>query len=173
MASMAGGLFEELKNNAWAKMTVGLLILRWALCIAGLAFLLVAVIAGVRTIAFLHSSVAEPGTVISNVRVETRLADGGEATTSFAPEFTFTGVDGKTYTTTSSTSSNPPAFAEGQAVRVLYDPRNPGSARIDTFWEIWGLTVGFGIAGLISFALGGVWMAWKVRRDQQMLSIAD
>lgn len=172
MADVIGDLFEELKNTAGAKLAVGLLILRWALRIVGPVFLLVAVVAGGRTAAFLRSSVAETGTVVSNVRVDTRPADGGDATTSFAPEFTFTGVDGKSYTVTSSTSSDPPAFAEGQTVRVLYDPRDPGSARIDTFGQIWGLAVGFGIAGLACFALGGVWMVWKVRRDQKMLSIA-
>jgi hypothetical protein len=38
----------------------------------------------------------------------------------------------------------------GDSVPVLYDPANPANARIESFWELWALPVGLGVAGLAS-----------------------
>lgn len=142
---------------------------RWSLCGVGTVFLLVAVALAGNMLLFLRISIAETGTVVSNVRVEQRDSDG-QATIAFKPEFTFTGADGKTYTVTSATGSNPPEFAEGQTVRVLYNPMNPGTAKIDSFTQLWFMPILFGAFGVVLSAIGYTWMYFTVKRQREVLS---
>jgi hypothetical protein len=144
---------------------------RWMLCALGTGFLVVAVALAGNTLLFLSITIPATGTVVSNVRVENRDANSGQTTIEFAPEFTVAGADGKTYTVTSATSSNPPEFAEGQAVRVLYNPMNPGTARIDSFLQLWFLPILFGAVGVVFATIGYTWMYFVVKRQREMLSI--
>ena len=146
------------------------LLSRWALCILGTGFLVASIALTGNTLLFLRTSVTATGTVVSNVRVEQRDSDG-QVSINFAPEFTFAGADGKAYTVTSATSSNPPEFAEGQAVRVLYDPMNPGTARIDSFLQLWFMPILFGAFGAVFGGIGYTWMYFVVKRQREILSI--
>jgi hypothetical protein len=53
------------------------------------------------------------------------------------PAFRFVTPNGKVvdFVTRSGATNQP--YADGQKVRVLYDPARPGDARLDTFFEIW------------------------------------
>jgi len=44
---------------------------------------------------------------------------------------------GQTFTFESGNASDPPAYDVGEEVRVLYDPANPETAQIDSFFERW------------------------------------
>jgi hypothetical protein len=73
---------------------------------------------------------------------------------SYAPVFSFTAADGRSFTVTSKVSSSPPGFAEGEQVRVRYDPSNPNDARIHTFFQTWGTAVIPLLVGLGFLAFG-------------------
>jgi Protein of unknown function (DUF3592) len=47
-----------------------------------------------------------------------------------------------------------PRFPIGTRLDILYDEREPSNARINTFIDMWGLTLVFGIIGLMFLALG-------------------
>ena len=47
-----------------------------------------------------------------------------------------------------------PRFPIGTRLDILYDEREPSNARINTFIDMWGLTLVFGIIGLVFLALG-------------------
>jgi Protein of unknown function (DUF3592) len=171
LAGMTGKVGDATRGAISTYAAFWALAFRWGLCLAGTAFLVVGVAMGASTLLFVRTSVAATGTVVSNVRIEQRSSEDQQVTTTFAPEFTFTSTDGKTYTVTSGNSSNPPEFAEGQAVRVLYNPMNPGSARIDSFWQMWGMATMFGGCGTVLAAIGYTWMYFVVRRNREILSI--
>jgi hypothetical protein len=99
--------------------------------------------------AFLHRSVSATGTLAS---LSPMHNDEGELY--YVPSFTFAAIDGQTYTVTSNTGSNPPEFAVGQQVRVLYDPSNPHRAKIGTFVQLWIFPLCFGFSGLIAIIMG-------------------
>jgi hypothetical protein len=123
--------------------------------IAGIAVLLLAAGLTAQTVSFLRHSVGATGVVDRLERV-VRKSSRGTPQISYAPVFSFVTSDGRTMTVTSRSSSSPPEFRAGEAVLVLYDPRHPQNARIDTFWQIWGaetITGGLGaVACLMTLA---------------------
>lgn len=139
--------------------------------LTGIVILVVAAALTVRTLLFLHTSVATKGTVISNVLVAQSRDDGEQVTTNFAPKFSFIAADGKTYTVVSVNASSPPEFAEGEQVRVLYNPLNPNSARIDSFWQLWFAPILFGALGVVASAVGYMWIQLLARRDRELMLI--
>lgn len=54
-----------------------------------------------------------------------------------------------------SSSSNPPAYSEGEVVGVFFNPSNPQDARLDGFFDLWG---GAAIVG----GLGAVFLAFAI-----------
>ena len=76
---------------------------------------------------------------------------GGE---SLAPQIEFTDSGGNVCTTRGKVASNPPKYAVGDTVRLLYPPGSPEKAVVDRFAEKWLLeTFLFGF-GLMLLAIG-------------------
>lgn len=61
----------------------------------------------------------------------------GSTSVTFAPIVEFTLPSGETYRFTGSIASNPPAYSEDEPVRVLYNPRRPSEADIDSPMTHW------------------------------------
>ena len=61
---------------------------------------------------------------------------------------------GQAVTFTSSISSNPPNYFEGEVVEVAFSPEDPSRATINTFWNIWIGPIMMAGAGVLS--LGAV-----------------
>lgn len=103
---------------------------------------------------FLRRSAVAPGTVVDLVKVQ-----GVDRKSAWAPSVQFTTPDGVTHKHTSSTSANPPLWARGDRVRVLYDPADPTIARLDAVLDLWfapavlaGIGSVFSFLGLAIFA---------------------
>jgi hypothetical protein len=172
IVTMSSSLTEFVSDHMLAWIAFCLLGLRWGLCCAGAGFLLAALAVSAHTVLFVRRAVHATGTVVSNVTVESRSDADGSVRTTFAPQFTFKGADGRSHTVISSISSYPAAFAIGQTVPVLYDPNHPASAKIDTFSQIWGLAVGFFAGGAAASSVGFGWYYRIIRRDREILTIA-
>jgi len=127
----------------------------WFLSIAGLVLLCVAAFLTYRTSHFIENSETAQGSVIALEPVTSTDSNSDTAQTTYAPVFSFQAADGKTYAVRSNSSSSPPAFAVNDEVTVLYDPNNPQKARIDTFWQVWGVPVLLGAMGAFFFAIAG------------------
>jgi len=116
---------------------------RWACLIVGVAFLLITIVFTAHTALFLHRSISAPGIVLGLTQ-----QNGSDGTVSYAPIFTFKAQSGLSYTITSAVASNPPSFAPGQQVRVLYEESKPQEARIGAFWQLWFVQFIFGVFGI-------------------------
>jgi Protein of unknown function (DUF3592) len=121
-------------------------ILEWVCLFVGPCLLVYSLISVVRTRDFIRRSTEVAGEVI---RLERSAGDGRFASYVYAPVFSFTSADGKTYTVTSDVSSSPPDFTIGESVRVRYDPANPEKARIHSFFQTWGVAFIAGACALI------------------------
>jgi hypothetical protein len=64
--------------------------------------------------------------------------DGGRKGTAH-PVVEFTTADGEVVRFRGTWGSNPPSFHVGERVGVRYRPGDAPGARIDTFWQLWGL----------------------------------
>jgi hypothetical protein len=130
---------------------------------AGPALIAVALGFVIYTSWFLHRSVAAKGAVVSLREVH----DPQNGTVTYAPVFTFTAADGRSYAVSSNTGNNPPAFAVGQQVPVLYETDNPTEAKIDSFIQLWLFPVVFGFAGATATAVGYFLLRYERRRNPQ------
>lgn len=65
---------------------------------------------------------------------ESNSSEGGCCVYSPVIEFI---AGGQTYSFEGDNASSPPAYSVGEEVPVLYDPGNPGTAQINSFFERW------------------------------------
>ncbi len=117
--------------------------------VAGPCICLLAVVFAIRTKLFLNHARPANGTV---VRLEPKEAD--DHSINYAPLFQFASSDGTPHLITSNTGSNPPSFAIGQHVPVLYAAADPDNAKIATFGQLWFLPIAFAFVGFSTFAAG-------------------
>jgi hypothetical protein len=136
---MAGALLDQFNE-----------ILGFVFLSTGPCLLVLSVISLIRTRSFLRRCEEVNGEV---VRLE-QSTDRDRYGYTYAPVFSFTTGDGRTYTVTSDVSSNPPGFSVGEAVRVRYDPVNPQDARIHSFFQTWGAAIISGAVGVAFLGIG-------------------
>ena len=118
----------------------------------GVGALVGGIVWGVNTKRFVDGASRASGTVIELQRRQSSSDDSP----SYYPVVRFTDAGGKDVTFTSSTGSNPPSKREGDKVDVLYDPRNPEKAELNSFFALWfGPLMVAGLFGTL-FPLAGV-----------------
>lgn len=76
------------------------------------------------------------------------------------PRFSYVDHAGERQTVTSSTGQHPFPFDVNDPVPVLYDPRDPANAKINTFWQVWVFSTSIPlISGIMFLACGaGYWL---------------
>jgi hypothetical protein len=123
----------------------------------GAVFLVVGLVLAGMSVSFLVDAERARGTVVA---LEWRKDDTGTSRKKRGsdepvayPVVEFTSADGTSRTFRSSTGSNPPSYAEGERVEVLYRAASPEDARINGFASLWLLPLIFGGIGL---AIAGV-----------------
>jgi hypothetical protein len=102
--------------------------------------------------AFIHKATGTGGQILNLIPV----VDKENEASYYAPIFTFVTPDGRSFTITSSTSTNPSGFAAGHTVRVLYNPRNPADARLKSTAQLWMVSLIGAPLGLFLSTLGGM-----------------
>ncbi|MBQ2315187.1 MAG: DUF3592 domain-containing protein [Treponema sp.] len=110
--------------------------------IAGLAITLY-------TCIFVSHAVETRGTVIEN-----KLVSTGKNTSVYYPVFAYTDENGTQYTIQSNMGNKPPRYKTGQEISILYAKNKPGSAKINSFVELYLPGTLFGGIGFILLALG-------------------
>lgn len=91
---------------------------------------------------------------------EYRVASGKRM---YRPHVGFIDAAGQRRTFVSSLGSNPPSYAKGDRVAIIYDPANPGRAEIDSFLSRYLGTLVFGMFGAVFTMLGAVVLFRAVR----------
>ena len=140
-----------------ARAAAMLLIVPALFTLVGLGMLAPGLWAGYRSWAFLQAAQAAPGTVIA-------LQWSDDADSSGARPVVRYEVRGEPYEITGNIWSSPPAYAVGDAVRVLYPPGQPKAARLEAWFDFWFLPAFLGGMGLL-FALVGVGVGYLLRRS--------
>lgn len=130
----------------------------------GLLFVVIALVTTMNTRTFVAEANHAQGTVIDMVRRQSTDSDHSDA---YAPVVRFVTTGGETVEFTSNTSSNPPSYARGEAVAVLYRPLTPHDAKINSFGSLWGAPVMFGVLGSIFAAGGGGFILFGVLKARK------
>lgn len=102
-----------------------------------------------------------PGYVINMVK----MRGGSRYKDAYRPIVRFTDNDGRLRQFGSKVSSNPPAYAKGERVTVIYDPADPSDAMIDSFRERYLFSLVMGIFGTVMalFGLSFLAASWRSR----------
>ncbi|MBI1177768.1 DUF3592 domain-containing protein [bacterium] len=124
--------------------------------IIGSLGLLVSFGSWIYTIHFTHVAARTNGTVIE-MQQQTDKENGSIG---YAPTFRFQDAAGNQHTVSSGFFQSPPEFHVGDIVPVLYLSDSPQTARIDTFWQVWGLPSLAGILGSAALSVGVVILLW-------------
>lgn len=144
----------------------------WILCrgwlLLGVGTLAAGLGFGVDTSLFLYNSIAADGTIVDMSAIPNRYDDAID----YFPVFTFATEDGQAYTARSGVGTNPPAFETGQKVRVLYLKSNPDSVKLDTFWQLWFVTVMCAGLGALFTGTGYLLLRYERRRNRRESSIS-
>jgi hypothetical protein len=106
---------------------------------------------------FVGRALTTPGEVIENIVHH----DNEDNSDTYSPVFRYT-VDGQEITLESRVRTYPPAYDVGESIEVLYDPREPTSAKIVGFWSLWGAATAMGILGLLLSGISG-WVLLRRR----------
>jgi Protein of unknown function (DUF3592)/TIR domain len=88
--------------------------------------------------------------------------------TVYRPQLEYVGPTGQTAHVTLSVASDPPEYAVGDVVPILFDPKQPSSAIPDTFWGRWLFAIIFGGVGILVCVGGMIPFAWRYRRRRKM-----
>jgi hypothetical protein len=138
-------------------------------CIVGSALLISGIYLYFRQRAWMQRARQATGTVIDLVRqrvegeyVRTRTKDEIrlESKYRYRPVVQFDTAEGRTITITVGLAERPAPYQVGASVEVLYDPNNPGAARLNRFSHLWFYTLmlaGFGVFTL-GMGLLGLWL---------------
>ena len=105
----------------------------------------------VNTHFFLQRAIPGKGTIVKLIE---RRSDDGD--TLYAPVFTFTDAKGKSHKVFSSVASFPPIGDVGDEIDVLYDQNYPEEAKINRFFNLWGVSAVLSGGGAFEFVLSWI-----------------
>jgi hypothetical protein len=140
---------------------------RLILLASGSIFFLFAVIFGVQTAKFIGGGEKARATIVAN-----ELKTDRDGDRNYYPRFVFLTNDGSSTSVQSSTGTNPPSFSEGQEVTVIYDRSKPGDARIDTFTQLWFLSLVLGFIGVGHLFISWLILLFSRRHEKKVLASA-
>jgi hypothetical protein len=126
-------------------------IIGFILILCGLIMLLVSGITFFNARNFARDSVVTTGTVVDLVLEDSMSDDSGPF---YHPVVSFITTDGETVEFKASYGSNPPRYSRGDEIKVRYDRYNPYKARLDSFFDLWGIAIIFGAIGLAMIDAG-------------------
>ncbi|NTW82738.1 MAG: DUF3592 domain-containing protein [Chlorobiaceae bacterium] len=124
-------------------------IIKYILLLMGAGILTYAAINWQETRSFIAKAEKTKGTVVKMVHGRSKKSKA------LRPVVHFTDRSGKSIVFISQTGSDPPAFVKGETVNIFYKPEKPENAKIDSVFELWGITILSGITGGIFFLAGG------------------
>jgi hypothetical protein len=137
-----------------------LLILGGLFALIGVGLLAGALGSYTSTRRFVATAARATGTVAEVVRRDPPKAGDGPT---YAAIVRFRTARGHEVSFTASPVSNPPAYAVGDSVPVLYDPARPQSASAEGFFSLWGVAVILGSLGAVFAAVGLPLLALHLR----------
>ncbi len=122
--------------------------LKYMFTLLGLVALGIGLVLTKHTLVFIEDSVLTEGHVIELDKIRSE----GEYT--FKPIVSYRDNNGYEYQFRSSAGSNPPRYAVGDQVEVLYKASLPEQAKIKDFFSLWGLEALFSFGGAVFFSIG-------------------
>lgn len=113
---------------------------------------------------FMETAVSTQGEVVAFDRRFDSSARNRDRADSYYPVIAFVARNSTKVRFTANVGSNPPAYAVGEQVEVLYDAINPHNARLGGFFALWFGTIMMGFMGVLFSAIGLFTVVKGIRR---------
>lgn len=143
--------------------------IRWVFGVVGVVVTLVGVVLLARAIVFVSTAIPVQAEVVSVEALTERHRDSDGRTSTmrtYLPMFEFHDAEGRMHTATTNHSSSDYNYSVGQTVTIRYNPANPETIRVDSFFGIWGAAVIVLPLGMAALVVAGVVMPRMVRQLQ-------
>jgi Protein of unknown function (DUF3592) len=134
----------------------------------GLFFILASVILFASGAYLYKTQIDEAATFTKTTGIVIELREvksNAEVGTTYKPILKYRDKNGNEYVYTSANSSDPPAYAVGEKVEMLYSEADPDEAFINSFWEKWTGTMALFLCGVVCFPIG-IWMIFTGYRNR-------
>jgi hypothetical protein len=138
----------------------------WMLTGVGLVFILVGAGVSYSTYHFLQTALRAQGEVFDLAARRNTSSSSSRSTLLYFPVVRFDAANGQKIIFESSTGTSPAAYEVGERVTIVYDPREPGNASIESFFAFWFMPTLFGGLGSLLLAVGSG-ILWLPRRTRQ------
>ena len=94
--------------------------------------------------------------VVTNIEVNlpSSTNSGGTGGPTYKPTLRYIDQNGRPQSGQTFLSSSSYNYAIGTKINILYDPANPGSLRMDSWFSLWGFNLVFLVTGLLIMAGG-------------------
>lgn len=115
---------------------------------------------------FLENAISAEGEVIELVRSRSSSSSTSGSSYTYAPVVKFKTRKGVSIEFTSTTSSNPPSYSRGERVNILYVEGKPDSAKINSFFSLWGTSIIVAGLGVAFFLIGGGLIVKGIRKSR-------
>jgi hypothetical protein len=124
--------------------------------LVGAALILVGAVQAVGTLWFMQGAREARGTVLEYERVEGAAPPfiGGDAGILYYPVVEFDTPAGRRVTFTAPSGRNSRIYELEEQVTVYFDPDTPETARLGSFWGLWGGTAVFAGLGAVFLLVG-------------------
>ncbi|KLN62063.1 hypothetical protein WH96_00520 [Kiloniella spongiae] len=119
------------------------------------------------TLEFVNNARSTQGTVTDLIQSRSSSSSSTRNSYVYRPKVTFRTETGEDITFQSSTGSNPPAYARGENLNVLYDPENPQNAKISDTLSLWLGPIILGIIGFIFSVIGIGFSVYFYKKGKQ------
>jgi hypothetical protein len=129
--------------------------------VTGIALLVNAARHWMQTRSFLAGAHEVAGEVVA-LKKEPSSQSGADEAETYRPVVVFKTRTGRQERFESMASSNPPTYAVGDTVRVLYHPELPLPPRLHAFSDLWFPSALFAGLGLVFTAVGAGLLIWGV-----------
>jgi hypothetical protein len=155
-------MFRFFRMDGWQRR----LFFGWTFLLVGLSSLVVALGMAVYEVILRAHSTAAPAIILANIKHEAQAEPDSNqpSTITYCPQFRYTSSDGGSHTIMGSFCSNPPTFAVGQQVRVIYPLGDSNRAQIADVGDQWGLPIAFSIVAVFMIP-AGLFLLVRVRKQ--------
>ncbi|MBN2411118.1 DUF3592 domain-containing protein [candidate division KSB1 bacterium] len=133
----------------------------------GLTLLIAGFLSYFSTQKFITHSTVTTGTVIDLVRGTSGTDDSATSSYVYYPVVQYETINGVVIEFHSRIGSNPPSYRKGDQVRVRYPEKDPYKARIDSFMQIWFVSIILGCLGIVFGGIGGTMLGLVLRSNRQ------
>ena len=142
-------------------------ILGFVFFLIGLSLLIAGFLSYQHNQKFIAGSEVTAGTVVDLARKTSTSSSSSPNSYVYYPVIQFKTINGSLIEFRATVGSNPPAYRKGDQVQVRYLEKDPYIARINSFMQLWFVSIILGGLGILFTGIGGTMLGLVLRSNRR------